>query len=348
MSLSYPIHISGEVGREGYGERRRVLSPLEKYREDGLLSRSGAPRLTCARSWFLDLKDMDFEGLIEYFKTWKDFREYLVLQKQVWKDGEVERKTVAVKCSKRGNDVYWWRIRKRLGWMKDLKDFTFFDPHANIKETNVLFITLTYDTKRASLQDAWEGIGRDFNSWITNLRQKYGQIAYFRDWEAFINGYPHIHVLMVFHDYKFRCTRVNGKYRIREKAEFEKGYHSFVDVQGMRKLKGGLSYITKYLTKSFHEEAAIEGLKRNLRGLSLAMCWIFRKHSFAVSGDFHDLINDLRNSKGSEAFQIDLMGKRVIEDVVWVFLGIFSASVLGIEDNSWSVELDNAVLGGMV
>ena len=35
-------------------------------------------------------------------------------------------------------------------------------------------------------------------------------------------------------------------YRIKEKKEFRLSYHSFVDVQAVRKLKKGLRYITNY------------------------------------------------------------------------------------------------------
>jgi len=42
------------------------------------------------------------------------------------------------------------------------------------------------------------------------------------------------------------------------------------------------------------------------------------------------------------------MGKKILEDVIWVFISIFSAEKLGIVDNSWSVELRNNVLSSLV
>jgi hypothetical protein len=63
---------------------------------------------------------------------------------------------------------------------------------------------------------------------------------------------------MVFHDYSFKIAFSQFKnnryvYRIEEKDEFEKSWHSFVDVQAIRKTREGISYVTKYMTKTKYE-----------------------------------------------------------------------------------------------
>ena len=66
-------------------------------------------------------EDQSFEELQEFYEKWRDYAEYVVLQKQIDSlrvIGEVEKKTIAIKCSKRGNDVYWWRVDKRLRFLK--------------------------------------------------------------------------------------------------------------------------------------------------------------------------------------------------------------------------------------
>jgi hypothetical protein len=130
-----------------------------------------------------------------------------------------------------------------------LKDYTLFDPHGNKKSSNVLLVTLTYDAKKSMIQESWETIGLEFNKWIRNLRKKYGCISYLRCWEATQKGYAHIHVLMIFHDHQFKIFRKRKEsrwiYRIIEKKEFEKSYHSFVDVEVVQKLKKGIKNITK-------------------------------------------------------------------------------------------------------
>lgn len=315
------------------------MSLREKLRI-GLYDSEDKPRLNYARNYFLGFsidRDLDFQELQEFYLKWRDFIEYIVLQKQTENlrmKGEVDRETFAVKCSKRGNDVYWWRVGKRLRSFQGLKDHIYFDPRGNVKLSNVLFVTLTYDVKRSKIREAWETVGEDFNKWIRNIRKKYGRISYLRCWEASRKGYPHIHVLMIFHDYKFNVTRIKGKYRVLEKEAFEKSYHSFVDVQAIREMKQGIRYVTKYLTKTKNENQT--------QTLTLALCWLFRKRSFAISGDFHELI--VTKTKSS-IIQIDLQGVEISLKVEWVFIGIFSAKRLGIDRNEWwKVITDREVL----
>jgi hypothetical protein len=258
--------------------------------------------------------------------------------------GEIEKETIAIKGAKRGNDVYWWRMWKRLKFLRSLKNYTLFDPHASMKLSNVLFVSLTYDIGRSTIREAWETVGEEFNKWIRNLRKKFGRISYLRCWESTEKGYPHIHVAMIFHEYQFKIafsqlkrTRYGSYrrvYRIEEKAEFEKSYHSFVDVEAVQKPRKGISYITKYLRKDDHP----------LQTLTLALCWLFRKRSFAVSGDFHELLYAMIEKK-HRLIQTDLFGNEVELTVVWLFIGIFPADKLGITHNEWRKTItDGAIL----
>ena len=90
------------------------MSLQDKLRE-GLYDAEHKPRLAYARSYFLDsgYGDPDLKGLEAFYPEWRTFDEYMVLQKQTDKlrmKGDVEKETIAVKCAKRGNDVYWWRV----------------------------------------------------------------------------------------------------------------------------------------------------------------------------------------------------------------------------------------------
>ena len=158
---------------------------LEDELREGLHDVEHKPRLAYARGYFLGYRDRDpdLEGLADFYVEWRDFDEYMVVQKQTGNlrfKGEIDKATYAVKCSKRGNDAYWWRIDRRLGFLHELEDRTMFDFHANVKSSNVLFATLTYDINRCSIRDAWENIGEEFNNWIRNLRKKFGRISYLR------------------------------------------------------------------------------------------------------------------------------------------------------------------------
>jgi hypothetical protein len=320
------------------------LSLRERFRE-GLYDSEHKPRLAFARNYFLEFgfdENLDFQELEEFYMKWRDFIEYLVLQRQTENlqvKGEIDKETIAVKCAKRGNDVYWWRVWKRLKFLQKLKDHTLFDIRDNVKFSNVLFITLTYDIRRSLIQEAWETVGEEFNKWIRNLRKKFGRVSYLRCWEASRKGYPHIHVLMIFHDYRFRIafsqTRKGRRiYRIKEKEEFEKSYHSFVDVQAVQKLKKGIKYITKYLSKYTTQSQT----------LTLALCWLFRKRSFAVSGNFHEILYTIIEAK-HRLVQTDLFGNKLQHNVEWIFIGVFSASKLGIDRNEWwKVIVDKEIL----
>ncbi len=309
------------------------MSLREKYRKE-LYDSEQKPRLNYARTYFLDFsidKDLDFQELQEFYLKWRDFDEYLVLQRQTDNlliKGEVDKETIAVKFAKRGNDVYWWRVWKRLKFLHNLKNRTLFDPNGNVKLSNVLFVTLTYDTKRSRIQESWETIGFEFNKWIRNLRKKYGRVSYLRCWEATQKGYAHIHVLMIFYDHHFTVFRKRKGsrwiYRIEEKEEFEKSYHSFIDVQAVQKLKKGIKYITKYLSKYTAQSQT----------LTLALCWLFKKRSFAVSGDFHEILYALIETK-HRFVQTDLFGNKLKLEIECVFIGIFSGSKLGIDRNEW-------------
>ena len=202
------------------------MSSLRDRFREGLYDSEQKPRLAFARNYFLEFavnKDIDFDELEKFYVGWLDYDEYIVFQKQTDKltvTGEIEKETVAIKGAKRGNDVYAWRIWKRLKFLYSLKNRSFFNLHGNVKSSNLLFVTLTNDVKLSTIREAWETIGEDFNRWIRNLRKKFGRVSYLRCWEASKRGYPHVHLLMIFHDYTFRIDALkstNSKYRIIEK-----------------------------------------------------------------------------------------------------------------------------------
>ena len=144
---------------------------------------------------------------------------------------------------------------------------------------------------------------------------------------------------MIFHDYEFKVVTIRGKYRILEKNEFEKSWHSFVDVQAIRQFREGVKYVTKYLTKTRNESKT--------QVLTLALCWLFRKRSFAISGDMQEVMEISITHR--QMVQTNLMGEEVNINVVWVFIGIFPAKKLGITLNEWSKTItDREVLCGIL
>jgi hypothetical protein len=141
----------------------------------------------------------DFEDIIEKYVAWVLDHRYMVMAhlREAWKTEAGQYKYVAVKCAKRGNDVYVSRVDSRLyglGFHVPNMDFDFEkNPY-----TNILFITLTYNTKLCSFDVAWKNIGKEFNLWKADVRKKFGDFSVFRCFEAFENGHPHIHLIAFF------------------------------------------------------------------------------------------------------------------------------------------------------
>ena len=166
----------------------------------------------------------------------------------------INSETFAVKCSKRGNDVYRFRVYSRFKGLVSFADKTvLFNPkdRAENKKTRALFVILTYDTKRCSFSDAWQNIGVEFNRFMAHMRKRFGKVSCCRVFEAFKNGYPHVHCVLFFEEKQFKAFRdKKGKFRIKEKGLIAAGWHSHIDVQAMGSLGWGLAYLKKYLLKS--------------------------------------------------------------------------------------------------
>jgi len=286
------------------------------------------------------------DDLIELYENWRDQNEYLILCYHR-RDFRLEYR--AIKCAKRGNDVYNWRIGQKFKELEMLASLygenKIFDINQAEPKTNCLLVTFTYDTKLKNKIDAWHDVSLEYNRAITRLRQKFGEITVLRVWESFRNGYPHIHAIFLFDDKRFNVfehwtTNNKSTFRIQEKAEFSKVWHSNVDVLGVSSVRGAVGYLIKYLKKVHSGES-----KHNL---TLANLWINHKQSFAMSGNFAErLANirlDLRNLRNSKRpiIQTTIEGEKIKPTCVLV--GIFSMdeikSVNKIRDSrAWSFRI---------
>jgi hypothetical protein len=159
----------------------------------------------------------------------------------------------------------------------------------------VLFATLEYNANRFKLNDCWERVGEDFNRWKSYLRRKFGEFATLRVWESHESGYPHIHVALKFEQKVFLGgyivgKRSKGKFRVKgEDFSVLRGAwrHGFSDFVLCNSVKGAFKYAGKYLMKGI---SAKEAGSKAVKGL--AMCWVFRKRSFSLSGDLAKLYAD--------------------------------------------------------
>jgi hypothetical protein len=333
-------------------ERREGFHTLEivpkygfdDFKELGLLSDSGKIRLQPAQRYFNDHENY-FPLLPQLYEAWRDESEYMLFR-------HVDDKKalhVAVKCAKRGNDVYVSRVKQRFKWMharsEDLRFFSADDFKVDqVVKSRLLWVTLTYNTRRSTIRQAWQKeISADWNRFISAVRRRYGKVSVLRSWETSKRGYPHVHAVLSFDSADFQVfPHFNEKegrmsYRINEKAEFESLWHSYVDIEAIQSTKKLFFYVMKYQLKV--NEGREEG---RYQSRTLAFEWLFRKRSYAVSGDFRkifsDLIRDLRNSNMEKASE---------DRGSWELLGIFSGRQLGLH-GEWFADVKEETLTGLL
>ena len=277
--------------------------------------------------------NFSLEEIVDKYVEWVSEATYMILSK--WNKEEWKNDVYAVKCAKRGNDVYRSRVESRFkGVSRRAEDVVFFNPKdRGVKTTRAIWNTLTYDTKLCSSKESWERIGVEFNRYMAYVRRHFGKISSCRVFESFENGYVHIHCILLFEEYSFSVFRdAKGQFRVREKDVLAKGWHSNVDVKAMSSLAGGFAYLKKYLLKGIDFEGAdSKGLK------TLALCWVNRKRAFSVSGQFrkalNDLITDLHNSN-KKLVQVTLSGEKLFEEKFHL-LGFVAGKEIKIVKNSW-------------
>ena len=284
------------------------------------------------------IQNYSIEEIVEKYQEWANQDTYMILTK--WNPEKQKNDVYAVKCSKRGNDVYKIRVKRKFQGVGELSEnIVFFNPkdRKKNKKTRSLFVTLTYDTKLKSYKDAWKNIGSEFNIFMTKIRKKHGRISSCRVFESFQNGYPHIHCILLF-EKEFNVIKdQKGNFRIREKQDFEEAWHSHVDVRAVDSLRRGLNYLKKYLLKGID----IENTDSKTL-ITLALCWVFRKRAFSVSGSFRrklsDLIRYLHNSN-KKLVQTTLKGE-IIPEEPFCLLGFVPAEVILIKKDIWFTKLN--------
>jgi len=275
----------------------------------------------------------------ERYVEWISEVKYMILTR--WNEEKRKNDVFAVKCAKRGNDVYRFRVYRRFkGICSMAEDLVFFNPKdRGVKKTRALWVTLTYDTRLCAFGDAWQNIGKEFNLFMARVRKRFGKVACCRVFESFENGHPHIHCILLFESTWFNVFRdKKGQFRVHSKKVIAKGWHSNVDVKAMSSLAGGFSYLKKYLLKNINvENADSKALK------TLALCWAYRKRAFSVSGLFRQLLHDLiitMHNSNRQLRQITLLGEVLLEYKFYV-IGFAPADVVRLKKDVWFSKLNS-------
>ena len=247
---------------------------------------------------------------------------------------------------KRGDDRYSYLTCKKFNRLarygKNLSYFG-FGSHEAVSGSGLL-ATLEYDSNRISAGEAWQNVGLDLNRWICGIRSKFGNVSMVRVFESHDSGYPHVHALLIFHNYEFAGKSLRNRrgkliYRV-VGSDFDnlkslsKGAnrwnHGYSDFELVNSYRGGIRYLAKYLSKSTSfKEVGSKGAK------TLAMCWFFHKRSFGYQGEMFsdDVIGLSCNSNDvdspSRFVGFDLLGNPFFEEIArWRLFGFIVRAVV--------------------
>jgi hypothetical protein len=287
----------------------------------------------CRRSRYLkpSPKQYTLERVELSYREWVAANTYIVLRKRnfdIYNPLRIlKEEYFGVKASKRGNDVYARRLKDRF---KEFECGGYLDTPVTVgsgreMKTRAVFITLTYNPNRGvSGFQAWESLGVDFNKFMSRVRKKYGRVSILRGWEAFENGFPHIHAILLFHDMLFHTfVSVNKKgrevLRIHSKQAFTPFWHSFIDIQGMKTAREGYYYVQKYIKKTYGNDLYAQSDKATR---TKALLWYFKKRSFAVSGEFVDGLRKYQSRLDTSMHNSNLLlDVGIYEDASFLYMG---------------------------
>lgn len=298
---------------------------------------------------------IDLDKVTELYRKWRDQNEYL------WLDGFNSQKeyvkTLFVKASKRGNDVFKKRIKKVFGIFDHLEPIHFFTDEDPFKSSPMLFVTLTVDPKKYSLDQAWKQIGEQLHLFETKLRNKYGSFVKLRAWESHESGYPHVHLVYYLHKKQFlvfdRWTKnKNGKpqltWRIptvhRDQIKNMWSMGSIVDVQAVQDTLSAFNELSKYVTKTVFNK------KGDLTNACLCLFrkqqyWISKKDPFKARNTYC-LKNDISDWKQQEKYFQDHLEKWCKKDFIGSIWGMETYLNLYSHPDSiaWAQPSSNAAL----
>lgn len=275
-----------------------------------------------------DNKDLQY--VLSQFKKWSSIPTYLTFKSG---DGTLLYGLAA----KRGNQVYEYYVTKKLTDSISFMNKKTFSKlilrdkkgHRTEKYSNIMFISLTTNPKvyNNSIVQAWLQIEKYYNIFTTRLRKKYGKCWIMKANESHLNGFPHIHLLVITEKPFTVFPRKNKKgfseYRTHDKSLLASYWNSYIDVS-IPNLYGikqghGVDAIKDYIFKDMLKSYIHRSSKTHANSLSLAMGWIFGKRCYSVSKK--DFVFDLITDTSITQTQIeDILEKE--KDETYEFIGL--------------------------
>lgn len=257
---------------------------------------------------------------------------------------------VALKCAKRGNDVYQKRVERRLRFLVRIfgyvvkGDVDFWKISEDTANAHFVEVTLTCPASSFTVKGSWlDWIGANYNRWWTGIKQKFEGAQMVRAWESTENGYPHVHLLLWLPEavtvYKHLDKSLKWSWRadVETRDRIAQAWGAFSDVKGVRTLSTIARYLVKHVVKGTESSSDVES-----RGdLTRSLLWIYRKRSFSLSRDFQkrltetlDLIRRVHNSKEPAS--------SVKGGSIWEVVAIAPASAYGWSGEDWCIPIEVA------
>jgi hypothetical protein len=302
---------------------------------------SPKPRLNKAIKYFRQKYfsgEFDINELEQYYLEWVNFDEFIFIIKKIVGKGKFKLKYDFVKCSKRGNDVYNYRVSKKFNLIyKALENYEADQDNCYILQTDILFFTLTYANR--DLYEVYENSGEDYNRFMSNLRKIFPRAKTIaRCFEAQRDGVIHIHALIYIGTHIDITSWINQKGK---KVYIIKSYklwnmlkncwkYGFSDIQGFVKFRDGLSYIFKYIKKGTNIDLDNSSLT------TLSLNWLFLKRSFSINYKILRILFNIRIYAPKHNSNLQDGGIRI----KYTFIGIFSATYLKLNPEKWFYELN--------
>lgn len=344
--LEHDLEHSRQSNVEKWRDRAFELSKtVEDSELQGARDHGGHIRLAYLKDIVEFSSESDRARIIKGYVSWVSEDEFFVLRRTERLKGRAPGITYhALKCSKRGNDVHAKAIRGRVAALTHELERS---GAIGGQHTNVLYFTLTYDTKLCTIEEAWKQMGKEWNRFMACVRKEYGAVSTIRTWESFENGFPHVHSVLLFHDYRFVVVRdQSGAARIPRchKNKISAWWHSWVDIFAIDNgrtfnecMTDVLWYVLKLEAKAYqHMEKWKEKEVK-----SLAYPWYFGLRNVAISGRFVKWLADLITTRlkvtQTTGGQLDLEGE-LATTIEWEFLGMISAEKAGFGPEIWEKE----------
>lgn len=292
--------------------------------------------------------DCTLDEACHSISLWRNDNIYLCFR------GETPKKEIKYfyqKASKRGNDVYRWRVKNRfkkiLDFSEENKDLSFIEKSEDGRfSSHLLKLTLTVNPSNYSLNDFNARIcSKELDRQIKRIRNVYPNVKVSRTYEVFTDkakGFLHVNLMLFFPTYSFlvflyvnkRNERSWRLKNLKDKTFFQNSWRcGFVDVRAVSTANDLLEYCLKYHIKYFKNVKA-----KGNQDLTLSVLTLFNKRAFSIPDSFTNAIISYSHSLSADidSSRLDtIMHNSLGENCSFQFLGVIHESELNFTPEGW-------------